>query len=268
MHYHVKINEINLPKPISHVIDYEYPLSERVRTLLRLESLFHKAFYFVAREDALQHHAALLALFEIIEVAGRADLKSDILQELERQRQGLENLRNNKAIDQEKLAEVLTEITQCLKSIHSLAGKLGQNLKETEWLMNIKQRASIPGGTCEFDLPAYHYWLHIPSEQRRTQLNLWLKPMLPIYQGISVVLKLLRESGAPQTVIAIKGSYQQMLNGRNAQLIKISLNQHQPYTPETSANKYALSIRFLEALTDHPKTCTENLEFKLTFCNL
>lgn len=250
------------------MIDYEYPLSERVRTLLRLESLFQKAFYFVALDDALQHHAGLLALFEIIEVAGRADLKSDILQELERQRQGLESLRNNPAIDQGKLTGILAEISLSLKAIHGLAGKLGQGLKDIEWLMNIKQRASIPGGTCEFDLPTYHYWLHTPSPQRREQLNLWLKPMLPIYQGISVVLKLLRESGSPQTVIAIKGSYQQMLNGRNAQLIKISLNQHQPYVPETSANKYALSIRFLDACADHPKACTGNLEFNLTFCNL
>lgn len=250
------------------MIDYEYPLSERVRTLLRLESLFQKAFHFVTFDDALQHHAALLAIFEIIEVAGRADLKSDILQELERQRQGLESLRNNQAIDQDKLTSILAEISLSLKAIHALTGKLGQGLKEIEWLMNIKQRASIPGGTCEFDLPSYHYWSHTPGEQRREQLNLWLKPMLPIYQGISVVLKLLRESGTPNPVIAVKGSYQQMLNGRNAQLIKISIRQQQPYIPEISANKYALSIRFLEACTNHPKACTGNLEFNLTFCHL
>jgi len=250
------------------VIHYEYPLSERVRTLLRLESLFQKALYFITPDDPLPHHAALLAIFEIIEVAARADLKSDILQELERQRQGLESLRSNAAIDQEKLTEILGEIRLCLKSIHGLAGKLGQHLKDYEWLMNVKQRASIPGGTCQFDLPAYHYWLNSAASKRRADLTAWITPMLPIYQGLSVVLKLLRESGQPQPVIAIKGGYQQMLGGRNAQLIKISINQALPCVPETSANKYALSIRFLTVTQDHPSQCAENIEFSLTFCNL
>lgn len=250
------------------MIHYEYPLSERVRTLLRLESLFQKALYFVTLEDRLPHHAALLAIFEIIEVAARADLKSDILQELERQRQGLEALRRNPAIDQDKLTEILGEISQCLKSIHSLTGKLGQHLKDIEWLMNVKQRASIPGGTCEFDLPAYHYWLYSATAKRRSDLTAWITPMLPIYQGLSVVLKLLRESGQPQPVIAVKGAYQQMLGGRNAQLLKISVNQTLPCVPEASANKYALSIRFLTVSQEHPSQCTENIEFSLTFCNL
>ncbi|ARU30533.1 cell division protein ZapD [Sulfuriferula sp. AH1] len=250
------------------MIHYEYPLSERVRTLLRLESLFHKALYFVTLDDPLPHHTALLAIFEIIEVAARADLKSDILQELERQRQSLESLRRNAAIDQDKLSEILTEINHCLKSIHGLAGKLGQHLKEYEWLLNVKQRAGIPGGTCGFDLPAYHYWLHSTTAKRRDDLNAWITPMLPIYHGLSVVLKLLRESGLPQPAVAIKGAYQQMLGGRNAQLLKISLNQALPCVPEASANKYALSIRFMAVTQERPSQCTENIEFNLTFCNL
>lgn len=250
------------------VIHYEYPLSERVRTLLRLEGLFQKALYFVTSNDSQAHHAALLAIFEIIEVAARADLKSDILQELERQRQGLELLRRNAAIDQDKLSEILDEICLCLKSIHAMAGKLGQHLRDYEWLMNVKQRATIPGGTCGFDLPAYHYWLNSKANKRRTDLEAWINPMMPIYQGLSVVLKLLRESGQQQPVLAIKGAYQQMLGGRNAQLLKISLNQSLPCIPEASANKYAISIRFLDMTQNHPIQCTENIEFNLTFCNL
>ena len=77
------------------MITYEYPFNERIRTLLRLEDLFERARFFLARHDALDHHAALLTLFEILEVASRADLKSDLLQELERQKQVLLSFRNN-----------------------------------------------------------------------------------------------------------------------------------------------------------------------------
>ena len=45
------------------MITYEYPFNERIRTLLRLEDLFERAHFFLARQDALDHHAALLTLF-------------------------------------------------------------------------------------------------------------------------------------------------------------------------------------------------------------
>ena len=82
------------------MISYEYPLSERIRTLLRLEDLYERTLYFIAKSDPQEHHVALLCLFEILEVAGRADLKSDLLQELERQKQSLESLRENPEISQ------------------------------------------------------------------------------------------------------------------------------------------------------------------------
>ena len=77
------------------MIHYEYPLSERIRTLLRLEDLFDRFDAYAASPDPHAHHAALLALFEMAEVAARADLKSDLLQELDRQKAVLIALRGN-----------------------------------------------------------------------------------------------------------------------------------------------------------------------------
>jgi cell division protein ZapD len=89
------------------LIGYEYPLSERVRTLLRLEDLYKKAWCFTEKSEPVENHVALVLLFDILEVAGRADLKSDLLQELERQRQSLEGLRDNPAISVDVLNQVL-----------------------------------------------------------------------------------------------------------------------------------------------------------------
>ena len=94
------------------MITYEYPLNERIRTLLRLEDLFERSRHFVARSDPQDHHMALLTLFEILEVASRAELKSDLLQELERQKQVLLSFRNNPEIAEEALAGVLRDIEQ------------------------------------------------------------------------------------------------------------------------------------------------------------
>ena len=127
------------------MITYEYPLNERIRTLLRLEDLFERSRHFIARTEPHDHHMALLTLFEIMEVAGRADLKSDLLQELERQKQVLLSFRNNPDIAEDALSHVLRDIEQASQALFSMTGKIGQYLRENDWLMSIKQRTGIPG---------------------------------------------------------------------------------------------------------------------------
>ena len=147
------------------MITYEYPFNERIRTLLRLEDLFEKTAHFAQEDGALEHHAALVSLFEILEVSSRADLKMDLIQELERQRQTLLAFRNNPEISEEALSGALYEIEQSSAALLAMHGKIGQYLRENDWLMSIKSRAAIPGGVCEFDLPSYHWWLHRPRFQ-------------------------------------------------------------------------------------------------------
>lgn len=251
------------------MISYEYPLSERIRTLLRLEDLYERVQYFTAKADAQEHHVALLCIFEILEVASRADLKSDLLQELERQKHTLEALRDNPEISQEALDSILWEIDRVSSRLFQMSGKIGQELRENEWLMSIKQRTNIPGGVCEFDVPSYHYWLHQGAELHRHDLEGWLAPFLPIRDGIAIMLRLLRESGKVSSQTAVQGVYQQMMAGRVAQMLRLRLSRDYQCVPEISANKYALNIRF----TTHeggqrPRLIETDVDFELTFCNL
>jgi cell division protein ZapD len=251
------------------VISYEYPLSERVRTLLRLEDLFERVDYFLHKNDPQEHHVALLSIFEILEVSGRADLKSDLLQELERQKQALEALRENPEVSEEALDNVLWQVDQASSRLYQAAGKVGQELRENEWLMSIRQRTSIPGGACEFDLPSYHYWLQQGPELHRQDLQAWLAPFLPIRDSIAIVLRLLRESGKSTMQVAYQGVYQQMMAGRMAQMLRIRLGRQYHCVPEISANKHALNVRFTtQEGMNRPKAADTDVEFELTFCNL
>ncbi len=163
------------------VITYEYPLNERIRTLLRLEDLYDRVAFFIDKASPLDHQAALVGIFEILEVSSRGDLKSDLLQELDRQRLFLETLRSNPAISVEKLDTVVEEIEAAFAALLASSGKTGQHLRENEWLMTIKQRAAIPGGTCEFDLPSFHHWLHSDGTARRADLSAWLEPLASVF---------------------------------------------------------------------------------------
>lgn len=251
------------------VIDYEYPLNERIRTMLRLEDLYKKVLRFSAKNENIDHHAALIVLFEILDVASRADLKSDLLQELERQKQMLDSLRRNPSVSEEALNKILTDIEKTSADLLRTSGKIGQHMRDNEWLMSIKQRAAIPGGLCEFDLPSYHYWLNLDPGARQQDLQDWLVPLIPIKDGLNIVLHVLRESGKVTRHVASQGVFQYMLAGRMSQMLRISLNKNFPCIPEISANKYAINIRFTtQTGNQRPKAYETDVDFELTFCNL
>ena len=251
------------------MITYEYPLNERIRTLLRLEDLYDRVSFFLGVEDANGHHACLTGMFEILEVASRADLKSDLLQELDRQKTFLEALRTNPAISEDKLNSVLREIEVAFANLHATSGKTGQSLRENEWLMAIKQRVGIPGGTSEFDLPSYHSWLHHTAERRRADLTTWLKPMMPVHAALSIVLRVLRESGRTTSLIAFQGMYQQTPAEKPAQMLRLTIADELPCVPEISANKYALNVRFLlPDSVNKTRVYDQDVPFELSFCNL
>ena len=250
------------------MIVYEYPFNERIRTLLRLEDLYERFKFFLHQEHAMQHHVALSTIFEMLEVAGRADLKSDLLQELERQKQALLGFRSNPNVQADRLDEILSELDRVSTALMGSHGKTGQNVRDNEWLMSIRGRTIIPGGACEFDLPSYYAWQQRSAAQRFTDIASWFAPLAPLFNALNMVLRLLRESGSPVKMIAHAGSYQQMLQGKVYQMLRLTLDETTGAIPEISANKYMLWIRFTSQGGElKPISMDSDVAFELTLCN-
>ena len=250
------------------MIVYEYPVTERIRTLLRLEDLYEKFKFFVHQEHAMQHHVAISTIFDMLEVAGRADLKSDLLMELERQKQSLLSYRSNPNVAADMLDAVLAELETVSGALVAAQGKTGQNVRDNEWLMSIRGRTIIPGGACEFDLPSYYAWQKRPAEQRFNDIVTWFAPLAPLFDALALVLRLLRDSGGPVKMVAIAGSYQQMLQGKVYQMLRLTLDETTGAIPEISANKYMLWVRFTSQGGDlKPKPLEDDVAFELTLCN-
>lgn len=249
---------------------YDYPFNERIRTFLRVEDLFAKVLYNVDASHEYQHHSALLTLLQILDIVDRSELRSDLLQELVRQRTVMETLRGNPAIAASKLEAILKEIDLATDALRIETTKLGQTLRTNEWLMSIKQRAGIPGGVCEFDVPSYHYWLGLGETSRRNDLQNWLNPLIPMHDAIMIILRILRGSGTSTKLVAPNGTYQQMLGGsKPAQMLKIDIPVGVACFPEVSANKYAINIRFnILDFMQKPQKFDEDVNFTLTLCNL
>lgn len=250
------------------MILYEYPFNERLRTYLRLEQLYRRLSELLTRAHPVDHHFALVTLFEIIDVAGRSDLKTDILKDLERQKHLLEVLRDNPSISQHMLHQVARQVEHCFKAVNELPGKTGQSLTENDWLMSIRSRIGIPGGTCSFDLPAYHAWLNLDPRYRQRDLEDWAGELAPVGQSLELILQLLRETGAPQRVVSEQGVFQQaMPAGRSFQLLRLRIDGGLHLIPEISGNRLLVSVRLLRTENgSKPLPSNEDAAFELTLC--
>ena len=94
-----------------------------------------------------------------MDVAARADLKSDLLKELERHKRAAASATAaTRRSPRLRWTRSSRRIDHAFNGLNQLPGKAGHALTGNEWLMSIRSRISIPGGTCEFDLPAYYAW--------------------------------------------------------------------------------------------------------------
>ena len=250
------------------MILYEYPFNERIRTYLRLEQLFRRLGELIVRTQPLDHHFALTTIFEIMDVAARADLKSDVLKDIERQKTALDSYRGNPSISERALDEVFEQLGSCFQALSAQSGKAGQALTENEWLMGIRSRVGIPGGTSSFDLPGYYAWQHRSAPLRQEALEGWAETLSPLAESIHVLLQLLRDSGVAQKVVAEHGQFQQNLpTGRTFQLLRLHIDPAMGLVPEISGNRLMVSVRLMEQLDNcHLQPCTDDAAFELTLC--
>lgn len=247
---------------------YEHPLNERIRTFLRLEHLFGKLAYFLPQEEVWATRAVVEALLDILNVTARADIKTEILKEIDRHTAVLTRLAHQRGVDTERLQELLSRMEQIGNQVYQLNGQLGQALRENDFLKNIIQRSSIPGGTCSFDLPQLHHWLGRPHALRAEQIQSWLEELQPVWDGVELLLSLARDSSDPRLEIAENGFFQGNLDAQApAQMVRIALDPSAPFYPEVSGHRSRYSIRFLEmAGSDRANQTNRDVEFLLTAC--
>lgn len=250
-------------------IVYEQPLNERIRTFLRLEFLFEQCRAFSFRDSVWDSRAAMNALFDLSNAFSRTDIKTELIKELERQSSFLEKLAENPRVDRTRLDQLLSEMDVLSDRLHALPVQ-SLEIRSNEFLQSVKQRSAIAGGCCDFDLPAYHFWLSQSSDRRITDMSNWLEPFEPIRESVNVLLRLIRESGQNSDEFAENGFFQKNLDQSSVcQLIRVTVASDYPYFAEVSGGKHRFTVRFMRhGGADRPSQAEENIPFKLTCCML
>ena len=249
---------------------FEHPLNERTRTLLRISHLFEQFEYHLPASSPWQSRAAVQALLDIVSILGRADIKQELIKQLEQQKQSLERIGDNPGVDQVRLHQVLEDIDRMSERLFATTSQLGSSLRKNEFLNGIAQRTPIPGGSFEFDLPQFHYWLNLPHTERVMQLDDWRHEISVVQETTDLLLGTLRHSNVFRPRSASNGFFQQSLDkNRRVDLIQVLLPAETFLYAEISGSKHRFCIRFMESVQwEQPEQTSQEVAFKLKTCHI
>jgi cell division protein ZapD len=248
---------------------YEQPLNEKMRTFLRLEFLYTQASYHSESPSPWSSRAAVSSLLEILAITARGDSRSDVLKELERQVNILKEFQSKSGVDPARLKSLMSNLVKMRSDLSTAGGNFMGPLRDSEFLSAVKHRSAIPGGTCDFDLPDYSFWLNRPAEIRSAEFGTWLALIRPLCDSIAELLWLTRQNAKRKSQLAIGGIFQLQFDRENpCQLVRITLPPGSELYPEISGNQHRCSIRFLSWLdaTTRPVHVETDVSFLLTCC--
>lgn len=241
-----------------------------MRLFLRLEQLFRQARHFIQGGSVWDCRAVVAMLNEIVALLSRNDIKSEMLKELERLSGALGKMLGNQHINQDALGSILGQLDSAGQGLYGHSGKIGFRVMENELFKSVSQRTPIPGGTCSFDLPAYHFWLERDAERRRDEASEWLDSFRPVQDVIGLILGLIRDSSTGIWETAHAGFFQKTLDHNTPfQLLRVAVPIELPYFAEISGGKHRFTVRFLTGqMNERPAQCSEDVPFQLTSCML
>lgn len=250
-------------------VSYEQPLTERMRTFLRLEFLFRQAAHHSAGRSTWETRAAVGSLLDILAIVTRADVRKDVMHELERYAVDLENFHARPGVDNARLAALLTSVQSLRDQLSGCNKQLTRKLADCDFLSSIRHRSAIPGGTCEFDLPDYSHWLNRSYDNRRKDFSNWMESLRPLCDAVNKLLWLTRESTPPTETVAAGGMYQHVFERKaGSQLLRVLLPEASDVYPEISGNQHRFTVRFHQwrDIKSRPMQTGEDVTFFLACC--
>jgi cell division protein ZapD len=249
---------------------YEQPLNERMRTFLRLEFLYTQASYHAESPSPWSARAAVASMLEILAITARGDSRNDVVKELERHVNVLKEYETKSGVDPGRLKLLMSNLVKLRNDLSTIGGNYMAPLRDSEFLSAIKHRSAIPGGTCDFDLPDYTYWLNRPGEARAAEFNGWLALIRPLCDSIAELLWLTRQNAKSRSEVATRGIFQLQFDRENpCQLVRVTLPPGIDLFPEISGSQHRCTIRFLNWLDarSRPVHVEVDVPFLLTCCS-
>jgi len=256
----------NLVSPVF----FEHPLNERLRVFMRLEFLYNQITYYLRSDNLFNIRTGITNLLDILSIITRTDIRVEVLKELNRKIQVMINVQHHPEEDFDRLQGQIANLSRLHADLLIMGPLYLQPLQNSAFLNIIRHRNTIPGGTCEFDLPSLNYWLIQPKVLREETTALWLNAIRPLHESIAELLWITREGGKETPAIAKEGIFNiTFKNYVHIQMLRIAVPINIGCYPEISGSHYRSSIRFvkLSELNQEISQAKEDIAFNLILCN-
>jgi cell division protein ZapD len=249
---------------------YEFPLNEKMRTLLRLEQQFIRFRDSLIRSQAYDAQSAVATLVEIYQLLEYSAADKILLEEQLKYHRNLERLAQTPSVDIVALNNILAKLKSSTEALRSF-NFYQVSFMKSELFKSYTSRMPLPGGTMCFDTPLLHYWLQQSTEQHQEYCGSWVAELQPVESGLLLLLHLIRQCHYPKSVVSKYGHFKQPLKQpHDIQLIKIEYDNTLAVYPKFSGSKHRVNIQFFNGCLEQKihKTTHQDIPFELTLCSL
>lgn len=239
------------------MINYDFPLNEKLRRFLRIEELFEKMDVHLKSRNKFSDYMTFEILFNLMSSASRSDLKVELMQELEKQ--------NIKVKQRRKSANSKTlqnKILRIKKILSKNVLQPGFYFGDDRLIQEIKTRRDSPFGILSTDFPEFKFWLESKNElKRKIYFQKKIEPFIAIKDATKLILNLLRKESVVQAAQTSDGHFQIKLNPlEKKDIVIVTLQKKLRVIPNISSNKYAINIQFTDS---NHKKINQKINFKI-----
>lgn len=255
---------------MSNSLEYEFPLNEKIRTLLRLEYLFKRFRSCLNETSSFSAESALITLIDIHQLLEYSAVDKILLEEQLKYHRHLERLLQTPNIDKVALENILSQLKVSINTLENFNFHQIQFIRSALF-KSCENRMALQGGLMSFDAPLLHYWLNQSQTIRQELLEGWALELQALEESNLLLLHLIRQCDYPQSMLAKYGQFKKSLkNQHNPQLIKVSFDAALKVYPKFSGDQHIVHISFYDENYDiHTrKTTHQDIHFDMTLCNL
>jgi len=260
-----------VPTPVhqGEQLVFEQPLNERMRAFLRIDFLYTQAVFHANSRSQWGSRAAVTSILDILAIITRTDTRAEVLKELERQTMAFNDYLRRPGVDTDRLQGLVANLQRLRNELLGAGSAYLQPLRDSAFLAAVRHRSSIPGGSCEFDLPDFYFWLSQAPEVREATLNKWLSMLRPLCDSIAELLWLTRQGGRSRRETAVHGVFHITFERENpVQLLRVVVPADLRIYPEISGSHYRSSVRFVlwQGPEERPRQAQQDIPFEMICC--
>ena len=239
---------------------FEYPLNTKIRSYLRFEHMNQQLSKAVEHDHGISLFHPLFGLYEICE---RIDYRNDLLKDLDKYLLLIQRWQELPQADVTQLENIAKQFEKH-KSYLVQPQRMLSQFQEDKFLNSIRQRLTVTGASCNFDLPQLHFWLASSKKERRSQSIQWQNYFAPLSKTIDSILDLARESNSYQSVTAKDGFYQH-INDTPLAMVRVKIDHQDACYPTISGHKNRFAIHMVKF--DNQRHFVNDTDISLACCS-